>query len=148
MMLPVKPYVYRSWSISFAGPSVYAPHHRAQWLGKITQAGVRRRAELLCQQLDGLQALRQTARHDLLAESRNGRDETALPDPYIGPIRAALLIALTQNAAPFRTKRQLWASKGLALEKHSSGEHRYVQGQPATMQQARRAPQSQCEPPS
>jgi hypothetical protein len=78
MMLPVKPYVYRSWSISFAGPSVYAPHHRAQWLGKITQAGVRRRAELLCQQLDGLQALRQTARHDLLAESRNGRSARSL----------------------------------------------------------------------
>jgi transposase len=49
--------------------------------------------------------------------------------PYIGPIRAALLIALIQTPHRFRTKRQLWAYSGLALETHSSGEYRYVQGQ-------------------
>ena len=45
--------LYRSWSIPCAGPSVYAPRHRAEWLSKITEAGVRRRAELFYQQLDG-----------------------------------------------------------------------------------------------
>jgi hypothetical protein len=49
--------LYRSWSIPCAGPSVYAPRHRAEWLSKITEAGVRRRAELFYQQLDGLQVL-------------------------------------------------------------------------------------------
>ena len=122
--------LYRSWSIPCAGPSVYAPHHRAEWLGKITQAGVRRRAELLYQQLDGLQVLRQAARHDLLAESRkHGATKLLCQIPYIGPIRAALLIALVQTPHRFRTKRQLWAYSGLALETHSSGEYRYVQGQ-------------------
>src|SRR5207249_10365694 len=29
----------------------------------------------------------------------------------------------------FRTKRQLWAYSGLALETRTSGEHHYVQGQ-------------------
>jgi transposase len=33
-----------------------------------------------------------------------------------GPIRAALLIALMQTPQRFRTKRQLWAYSGLALE--------------------------------
>jgi transposase len=39
------------------------------------------------------------------------------------------LIALIQTPHRFRTKRQLWAYSGLALETHSSGEYRYVQGQ-------------------
>jgi len=62
--------LYRSWSIPCAGPSLYAPRHHAEWLSKITEAGVRRRAEWFYQQLDGLQRLGQAARHDLLAESR------------------------------------------------------------------------------
>src|SRR6266853_3117116 len=62
--------LYRSWSIPCGGPSVYAPRHRAEWLNKITEPGVRRRAELFYQQLDGLQKLRQESRRDLLAESR------------------------------------------------------------------------------
>src|SRR6516225_10410157 len=54
--------LYRSWSIPCAGTSVYAPRHRGEWLSKIQEAGVRRRAELSYQQLDSLQVLRQQAR--------------------------------------------------------------------------------------
>jgi hypothetical protein len=86
--------LYRSWSIPCGGASVYAPRHRAEWLSKITEPGVRRRAELFYQQLDGLQKLRQEARGDLLAESRkHGATDLLRRIPYIGPIRAALLIA-------------------------------------------------------
>jgi hypothetical protein len=99
-------------------------------LSKITEAGVRRRAELFYQQLDGLQALRQEARRDLLAESwKHGAAKLLRQIPYIGPIRAALLIALIQTPYRFRTKRQLWAYSGLALETHSSAQYRYVEGQ-------------------
>jgi transposase len=85
---------------------------------------------LFYQQLDGLQGLRQEARRALLAESRkHGATELLRRIPYIGPIRAALLIALLQTPHRFRTKRQLWAYSGLALETHSSGEYHYVQGQ-------------------
>ena len=49
---------------------MYAPRYREEWLQKIEHAGVRRRAELLYQQLDGLQGLRRTLRPELLAESR------------------------------------------------------------------------------
>jgi hypothetical protein len=41
-----------------------------QWLAKIREAGVRRRAERLYEQLDMLRHLRQQARRELLAESR------------------------------------------------------------------------------
>lgn len=49
--------------------------------------------------------------------------------PAIGPIRAALLIALMQTPHRFRTKRQLWAYSGLALKTYTSGEYRFVGGQ-------------------
>jgi hypothetical protein len=37
--------VYRSWAIPCTGKQVYAPRHRAEWLVKIAEPGVRRRAE-------------------------------------------------------------------------------------------------------
>src|ERR1700694_246773 len=36
--------LYRGWAIPCAGAQVYAPRHRSEWLSKITEAGVRRRA--------------------------------------------------------------------------------------------------------
>lgn len=42
---------------------------------------------------------------------------------------AALLIALIQTPHRFRTKRQLWAYSGLAVETHDSAEYRLRDGQ-------------------
>jgi transposase len=122
--------LYRSWAIPCAGATVYAPRHRSEWLAKITEAGVRLRAERLYQQLDVLQPLRQEARRDLLIESRKHRAVKLLRQiPLIGPIRSALLVALLQTPHRFRTKRQLWAYSGFALQTHDSGEYRYVRGE-------------------
>jgi transposase len=122
--------LYRSWAIPCTGQNVYAPRYRGQWLAKITEAGVRRRAELYYQQLDALQTLRQQVRRDLLVESRKHNAMNLLRQiPSIGPIRAALLIALIQTPHRFRTKRQLWAYSGLALKTYTSGEYRFVEGQ-------------------
>jgi transposase len=121
--------LYRSWAIPCAGQQVYAPHHRAEWLAKITEAGVRHRAEMYYQQLDGLMLLHQQARRELLAESRKHNATKLLRQvPSIGPIRAALLLALMQTPHRFRTKRQLWAYSGLALKTSASGEYRFVEG--------------------
>src|SRR5437870_12425920 len=62
--------LYRCWAIPCRGTTVYAARHRAEWLAKIVEPGVRVRAERLYQQLDGLQPVRQAARGDLLVESR------------------------------------------------------------------------------
>jgi len=122
--------LYHSWGMACSGTRVYAPRHRAEWLSKIKEAGVRRRAEFTYDQLDGLQALRRAVRRDLLAESRKHRATTLLSQiPGMGPIRAALVVAFLQTPDRFRTKRQLWAYSGLAIEKHGSGEYRYVDGQ-------------------
>ena len=121
--------LYRSWAIPCAGEQVYSPRHRTAWLAKITEPGVRRRAEILYAQFDALRQLHQGARRELLAESRKHRATNLLRQiPSIGPIRAALLIALIQTPHRFRTKRQFWAYCGLALKTYTSGEYRWVAG--------------------
>jgi transposase len=121
--------VYRSWGIPCAGTSVYSRLHRAEWLAQLVEPGVRIRAEHLYQQLDSLQPLRLQARHQLLLESRKHAAVKLLRQiPAIGPIRSALLVALLQTPHRFRTKRQLWAYSGFALEVHDSGEYRWVRG--------------------
>jgi len=121
--------LYRSWAIPCSGSSVYAPRHRAEWLAKLVEPGVQMRAEHLYQQLDSLQPLRLEARCQLLRESQNHAAVQRLRQiPSIGPIRAALLVALLQTPHRFRTKRQLWAYSGFAIETHDSGEYRMVRG--------------------
>jgi transposase len=121
--------LYRSWAIPCAGTSVYAPRHRTEWLAKIVEPGVRVRAQRLYQQLDSLEPLRLEARRDLLVEGHKHAAVKLLRQiPSIGPIRAALLVALLQTPHRFRTKRQLWAYSGFAVKTHDSGEYRYVRG--------------------
>jgi transposase len=95
--------VYRSWAIPWAGKQVYEQRHRLEWLGKIQEVGVRRRAEFYYVQLDALRSLRLVVRRELLLESRkHGAPKLLSQIPSIGPIRAALLIALLQTPDPLR----------------------------------------------
>ena len=122
--------IYRSWAIPCGGQEVYSPRHRAEWLGKISEASVRRRAELYYQQLDALVYLHRQAKKELLAEGRKHQATKLLRQiPSIGPIRSVLLVALLQTPHRFRTKRQLWSYSGLALETRNSGEYRFQDGQ-------------------
>ena len=115
--------VYRSWGIPCNGRDVYAPSQRKEWLEKLPEPGIRRRAERLYEQLDHLRPLRQEARKELVVESRKHSACVLLRQiPWLGPIRVALAIALMQTPHRFRTKRQLWAYSGLALESRVSGE--------------------------
>jgi transposase len=83
----------------------------------------------LYQQLDSLQPVRLHARRELLLESHKHAALKLLRQfPSIRPIRAALLVALLQTPHRFRTKRQLWAYSGFAVETHDSGEYRCVRG--------------------
>ena len=122
--------IYRSGGIPCAGKQVYAPRHRAEWLAKISEVGVLRRAEFYYQQLDALRPLRHQVRRELLAESKKHPATKLLCQiPAIGPIRAALLIALIQTPQRFRSKRPLWKYSGFGIEMHSSADYRKVQGQ-------------------
>jgi hypothetical protein len=75
---------------------------------------------------------------ELLAKSRkHPASQLCQQIPRLGPIRVVLLIALIQTPHRFRTKRQLWAHSGLALQTRSSGEYRFTGGQ---LQPSRKAP--------
>jgi transposase len=113
--------VYRGRGIACASPKIDSPRHREEWLQKLCEPGLRLRARRLYQQLDQLQPLRLEARREMLRESRRHPANRWLRQiPYVGSIRAALLIALLQTPHRFRTKRQLWAYSGLAVTVHSS----------------------------
>src|SRR5450755_3823556 len=105
--------IYRSWAIPCTGKQVYAARHRAEWLAKINEPGVRRRAEFYYQQLDALRTVRQEVRRELLAEAKKHQAWKQLCQiPSIGPIRAAVLLGILQTPHRFRTKRQLWTYSG------------------------------------
>jgi transposase len=121
--------IYRSWAIPCTGQQVYAARHRGEWLGKINEPGVRRRAEFYYQQLDALRELRQQVRRDLLVESKKQPAWQRLCQiPSIGPIRSATLLGILQTPHRFRTKRQLWTYSGLGIETQSSADYRSVDG--------------------
>jgi hypothetical protein len=86
-----------------------------------TRTGVRRRAESYYQQFDALSSLRRQVRRDLLAEGgKHSAWESLRQIPFLGPIRAALILAILQTPHRFRTKRQLWTYIGIGIETHSS----------------------------
>jgi transposase len=130
--------LYRSWAIPCAGKCCYGPRQRETWLSQLPHPAVRLRAGFYYQQMDSVQTLRQQARQLLLREGRKHPAFRLLRQiPYVGPIRAVLLIVFIQTPHRFRTKRQLWAYCGLALETKASGEFRFVAGQ---LQRKRRSP--------
>ncbi len=122
--------LYRSQAIACAGEKPYSTRHREDYLAQLLEPGLQRRARRLYQELDLLQQLRREARHDLLLECRKHKESKLLRSiPWLGPLRAALLIGRVQTPHRFRTKRQFWAYCGLALETRSSADYQMVNGQ-------------------
>lgn len=122
--------IYRGQAIGTRGKKLYGTRHRLQWLVQLVNAGRRWRAERLYEQLDELQGLRQQARRQLILESQKHAATALLRSvPFLGPIRAALLLAWVQTPHRFRTKRQFWAYCGLGLETRSSADYQVVNGQ-------------------
>ncbi len=74
---------------------MYAPRYRQEWLVKLSEVGVHRRAEFYYLQVNALVVLRQETRRELLVEGRKHSTVTLLRQiPSIGPIRAVLHAAL------------------------------------------------------
>ena len=70
--------IYRSWAIVCSGKEVYSSRHRGAWLGKISEPGVRRRAEFCYQQLDALRSLRHSVERSTRGEQEAHDLEAAL----------------------------------------------------------------------
>jgi hypothetical protein len=91
--------LYRSWAIPCATKQVYAPRHRAEWLAKIREASVHRRAELYYQQLDALRSLQQQVKKELLIEGR--KHEVAASDPFDRSHSSSASTRAHPDTAPF-----------------------------------------------
>jgi len=116
--------IYRGRGIACSGTRVYSQLHHNEWLEQLQEAGVRHRTELLYAQLDLLLPLRRQAKDALLAEGKKHAAQKLLRTiPGIGPLRAALLIALLQTPHRFRSKRQLWTYAGLGVVTQDSAEY-------------------------
>ena len=75
-------------------------------------------------------ASRRQARQEVMEESRKHAAVKLLRSvPFLGPLRAAVLVARVQTPHRFRTKRQLWSYCGLALETRSSADYRIQEGE-------------------
>jgi transposase len=121
--------IYRSQAIAYGGKKLYTQRHRGEWLQQLHQPGVRRRGERLYEQLDLLQQLRRQAKQELMMESqKHSVCERLRSVPYLGPIRAAVLVARVQTPHRFRSKRQFWAYCGLGLETRSSADYQQIEG--------------------
>lgn len=122
--------VFRGQAVGCAGKKLYGKRHRNAYLGELGAGGLRRRAECLYQELDALQQLRRQAKRELLMECRKHAATKLLQSvPFLGQVRAALLIGRVQTPHRFRTKRQFWAYCGLAIETRDSAEYRIINGQ-------------------
>jgi len=123
--------VYRGQALSTQGKAIYSQRRREEWLQLLSDKdGLRQYAEYLFQELDGLRGIRRQARQSLVMESSKFKAVEMLRSiPFLGPIRAALLIGVVQTPHRFRTKRQFWTYCGLGLETRSSADYRVVSGQ-------------------
>lgn len=120
--------VYRGRAILCRGKAVYSEEGRKTYLAQLAPLA-RFRVELLHEELDHIRPLRQKAKKAMIQEARR-HPAFALLDsvPFIGPIRASLLLAVLVTPRRFRTKRQLWGYAGLAVVTRSSADQKVVDG--------------------
>jgi transposase len=101
---------------------IYDPGACAKWVRKLPPS-YRPLAELLSEQLEGLSQSQEAAERWLLQEAKRTPVARRLATaPGIGPIRAALLVAIVVTPARFRTTRQFWSYSGLAIVTRSSSD--------------------------
>jgi transposase len=130
--------IFRARAITTPGKSAYRASQRKLWLSKLESRGARLRAAALYEQLDVLMKLRPAAKAAMIAEARRHSGWKILRSvPFIGPVRAALLLAIMATPFRFRTKRQLWPYAGLAVVTRSTSDQEIVDGK---LRRRKRAP--------
>jgi transposase len=114
--------LYRSRGV-MPSAAIYDEAERGPWLKKLP-APYRPLAELMGEQLDALIQSHQDAEAWLLKEAKRIAATRRLATvPGIGPIRAALLVAIVVTPTRFRTTRQFWSYSGLAVVTRSSSDY-------------------------
>lgn len=121
--------MYRARGINCDGHNIYKPEQRQLWLSKLEQEGARFRSQMLFEQLEKLQQLRQAAKQEFLRQGKRQPDYPILCGlPGIGPLRASALLAFVGTPHRFRTEHQFWPYCGLSVITRSSADHQIVNG--------------------
>lgn len=114
--------LYRARALA-PSSEIYDEQQRKTWVRKLPPTH-RPLANLLGEQLDGLTEAYQAAQRWLLEEADRIAVTCRLATaPGIGPIRAALLVAIVITPGRFRTTRQFWSYSGLAIVTRSSSDY-------------------------
>jgi hypothetical protein len=105
-----------------AGERVYNPKTRQEYLDRLS-GSYRDLAVCLCREVDELQVLRDEATAWLAKEAKTHPIIRKLcTAPGMGPIRAAMVVAITATPHRFRTARQYWSYCGLGIVTHSTSD--------------------------
>ncbi len=113
--------LYLSRGIHATGTGVYGPS-RQQWLQRLP-ASCRDGALLLYQQLDAMKQSKQSAKQQLVAESKRHPISAILQTcPGLGEVRVAQLIPTVITPHRFRTTRQYWAYCGFGVVMRTSSD--------------------------
>jgi transposase len=120
--------LYTSCGIGCSGRDVYYQRNRQHRLSKLTEEGMRLRAEFLYKQLDHLRPLKRDAKKAMLEEAKRHSAFKRLQQvPGLGPVRVAEIISAVGAPHRFRTKRQFWAYCGLAVVTPSTSDYEIVE---------------------
>jgi transposase len=121
--------VYRSRGVLCETEELYRPGKREMWLGQLPPTS-REVAQMLTEQLDAVEKLKEKATERMLEEARHHSVVDRLSTvPGIGEIRAAYLVATVVTPHRFRSKRQFWAYCGFAVVTQSSADWLRNKGQ-------------------
>ena len=122
--------LFRSRGIPCSGTSLYNKEHREEWRQQIDNTARLLRVDQLWKELDYLTELSEEAEKDLLKEARKHAAIKILRSvPGIGPLRSAMILAVTVTPYRFPTIKQFWSYCGLAVRSKITGEYELLGGQ-------------------
>ncbi|MDQ3280172.1 MAG: transposase [Acidobacteriota bacterium] len=117
--------VFRSRAIPTGGTAFFHQRNRAKYLHALrSRPAEYLRAGALFRQLDFTAQEQSYAREALLAEAAASPAFVLLQSfPCVGPVRAAVFIAIVGTPDRFANRRRFWKYAGLSVRHSASGEH-------------------------
>lgn len=121
--------LFRGRGINYEEGQLYNYEERKEWIARLSERGVQERARQLYEQLHQLAAWVDSARLQMVRESRKQKAKKTLAQiPGLGEIWVAELIATVDTPFRFRSKLQFWTYCGLAVVRRTTSDYQFVQG--------------------
>jgi transposase len=113
---------FRRYGVPATGDGVYDPEQRTAWLAKVSDT-VSFALNVQFDLMDAALKAQETLAHKLSSMLAKTREYRLLKEiPGIGPIIAAIFVAVIDTPHRFDTKRKLWSYAGLGVRVRQSGD--------------------------